>query len=139
MGCASKTSSQKRITPRAVRAPSALALSQTYTTQPSSRSGRAARNPESWVPARGWLPAKRSPSPQSAARAMTGALTLQTSVRMAPGSRLEASLPMRSRVGPGGTASTTSSAPRTARTGESATSETAEARRAATPSPREGE
>ena len=53
-----------------------------------------------------------------AARAMTGALTLQTSVRMAPGSRLGASRPMRSRVGPGGTASTTSSAPRTARTGD---------------------
>ena len=38
----------------------------------------------------------------SAARAMTGALTLQTSVRMAPGSSAGASRPMRSSVGPGG-------------------------------------
>ena len=33
------------------------------------------------MPARGWAPAKRSPSPHSAALAITGAFTLQTSVR----------------------------------------------------------
>ena len=73
------------------------------------------------------------------ARATTGDLTLQTSVRRAPDSSEARNRPMSSSVACTGTARTTSSAPRTALAALSASSVIADAWSAWTPSAREAE
>src|SRR5207302_8312433 len=94
-GCASSTLSQKWATSRAAPFPSRVDVM--YTTAPLNRSPRAAAKPCSWVPASGWPPAKRGPSPNASARATIARFTDPTSVISAPAPTWGLSLPSRSR------------------------------------------
>src|SRR5437764_669353 len=110
-----------------------------YTTAPLNRSPRAATKPCSWVPASGWPPAKRGPSPSASARATIARFTDPTSVISAPAPTWGLRLPSRSRLAAGGAASTSSSTARATSAARDGASSIAPCRAAATRSPGSGD